>query len=134
VITSLTVLQAFSDTVAAYQYRSGIFYGGSMDNRLILSEFKSLLEKEFPGMVSKVILYGSRVTGQARDGSDYDFLVILKNDMDWKARKRINDAAYEIDLKRDILIDVKVMTEADMNSIRGRQPFVLDAVEYGVAA
>jgi predicted nucleotidyltransferase len=105
-----------------------------MDNRSILSEFKELLEKEFPGSISKVILYGSQVTGGAREGSDYDFLVIVNGDMDWRTRRRINDIAYEIDLKHNILIDVTVMTEAEMKTVKGRQPFIQEAVEHGVAA
>ena len=105
-----------------------------MDNRSLIYEFKGLLEKEFPGAIQKVILYGSRVTGGAREGSDYDFLVIVTPDMDWKTKRRVNDIAYEIDLKHDILIDVTVMTEAEMKTIKGRQPYILEAVEYGVCA
>lgn len=97
-------------------------------------ELKALLENAFPGCIKKVVLFGSQVKGCAREGSDYDVLVITRCPVDWSLNQKIDDIAYDVDLKHDVLIDVHVFSEDDMKTIQGRQPFVLEALETGVAA
>jgi predicted nucleotidyltransferase len=103
-----------------------------MFNQQAMIELKELLMQRFPDDIEKVILYGSRVTGEARKYSDYDILIILKNDYDWKFRDRIYDATYAIDLKHDIVTDMKFISTRDLNTIKGKQPFIQDALECGV--
>ena len=49
-----------------------------MDNLLLLSEIKgeSFLS-EFPGIIEKVILFGSQAKGNATENSDHDILVVV---------------------------------------------------------
>ncbi len=88
---------------------------------------------QFSGRVHKVILFGSQARGDARDYSDYDILVIMETDYDWKLQDEILGACYEIDLKYDILTDVKLISKKEMNTIKGKQPFILDALAQGIA-
>lgn len=99
----------------------------------ILKELKQLIQNRFADSVEKIILFGSQINGKARAYSDYDILIVLNNDYDWRTENEILDLCYEIDLKYDIVTDVKIISQHELNSPIGKQPFILEAVEYGVA-
>lgn len=104
----------------------------SPDANKISKELKQLLSVHFPGLLDKLVLYGSRSKGFEKEDSDYDFLVILKNQYDWQTRKAILSDCYEIDLKYGILTDVKVVSQAELNGLRGQLPFIMEALATGV--
>ena len=105
-----------------------------MDIKKILTDLKDLLKARYGEEIQKIILFGSRVNGEPRAFSDFDFLIILKNGFDWKLEKEILNLCYEIDLKYDIVTDIQVLSLKDLNTIKGKQPFVLNALEHGIAA
>ncbi len=89
--------------------------------------------RRFAGQIHKVILFGSRALDNAADYSDYDFLVILEKSANWKLEDEILAQCYELDLKYDILTDVKLISKADLNSYKGKQPFIVNALTHGIA-
>jgi predicted nucleotidyltransferase len=101
---------------------------------VILKELKESLVANFGEDINRVILFGSQARGDAHDHSDYDILVILKNDYDWHYKYKIQDTCWEVDYKFDVLTDVKIISINELNSIRGKQPYILDALENGVSA
>jgi len=105
-----------------------------MDKNEILVEIDKLLREHYPDDIEKVILYGSRSRGDAHEYSDYDVLVIVRNDYDWKFETRINDLLYAIDLKYDILIDPQVISVQELKTFKGEQPFILNAFNEGILA
>jgi predicted nucleotidyltransferase len=105
-----------------------------MDNKVLLEELKLLLNENFPGMLDKIILYGSRARDVADESSDYDILLVINRDFDWKLERQIQDVCWEIDCKYDILTDVKIISLNDLNHIRGKQPFILNALNEGISA
>ena len=40
--------------------------------------------------VAKIILFGSRARGDAREDSDYDVLVVVEGKLEWKKRKQFS--------------------------------------------
>ncbi len=104
-----------------------------MNNLELLTEIKQKLQQEFPGIIDKVILFGSQVKGKATEDSDHDILIVINTDYDWKLKNQIIDFLYDFDLKYDILTDVKVISEEELKTIKGKQPFILEAFEYGLA-
>jgi uncharacterized protein len=102
------------------------------DKIQILKELQLLLKKEYPTDVDEVILFGSQATNQAREYSDYDILVILKDAYDWRLENAIMDSCYEIDLKYDILTDVQFISRPELKTIKGKQPFIQNALEQGL--
>lgn len=104
-----------------------------MRNQQAMKELKELLIKNFPDYIDKVILFGSQAKGSAQDYSDYDILVILKKPYDWRMKNQIYDKTWEIDFKYNILTDIKLISKIDLKTIKGKQPFIMDAVENGVA-
>lgn len=104
-----------------------------MSDKSILSELKRALRGKFPGDIEKILLFGSRAAGNARKYSDYDILIVLKHDYNWEFKRLIQEACWEIDYKYDILTDVKIISLNELNSIRGKQPYILNALEIGVS-
>jgi predicted nucleotidyltransferase len=102
------------------------------DKKQILIELKNLLREEFSGYIDKVILFGSQASNTAHQYSDYDILVVLKKDYDWHLEDAILNLCYEIDLKYDIITDVQLISRNELNSIKGKQPFILNALEHGL--
>lgn len=98
----------------------------------ILKELKLLIQNRFADSVYKIILFGSQINGKARAYSDYDILIVLKDDYDWRTENEILDLCYQIDLKYDIITDIKIISKNELNTKIGKQPFIIDALEHGV--
>ena len=105
-----------------------------MDNSTILSELRRILDDAFPEVVSRVILFGSQAAGTANEDADFDVLVVTCREIDWRLRNRIIDTCYQIDIRFDIVTDIKILAESDLHTIKGRQPYVREALETGIAA
>lgn len=100
----------------------------------IVSELKSLLALRFEDKLRQVILFGSHAYGGAKEFSDYDVLIILKEKPDWKLKREISDLCYEIDLKYDVFIDAHILGEEELNTLRGKQPIFQKALKKGIYA
>jgi len=99
----------------------------------ILKELKILLSENFTDDIEKIVLFGSRVYGDAEANSDYDILIVLKHDYDWQFKHKIQQVCWEIDYKFNILTDVKIISLKELNSLRGKQPYIINALENGIA-
>ncbi len=103
-----------------------------MEHKLFLDELKKILNERLGDIIDEVILFGSRVTGTPQNYSDYDVLIVLSidynSDLEWK----IYDICYDLDLKYDIIIDVKLITKNELSTIKGKQPFIMNAIETGI--
>jgi uncharacterized protein len=104
-----------------------------MDNQTILKDLKDLLQSRYGDAVIKVILFGSRVDDQAPEYSDYDILIVFGKDIDWRMEKEIIALCYDIDLKYDIVTDIKIISRNDLNTIKGKEHYILNALESGIA-
>ena len=101
----------------------------------ILQELKRLLKEHFYGEIKDVILFGSQATGTACEDSDYDVLIILSKDSNWKQRKAVRYVCYDIALKYDIFLDIKVISLHDLHhTIQGKHPLFTHALAHGVFA
>ena len=104
-----------------------------MDNMTLLYKMKSLLDNEFGGLVDKIVLFGSRVDGTARDYSDYDVLVIVNKTIGWEMKDSIRSVLYDLNIEYDILLSVQVISEPELHTLLGRQPYIRQAIETGIA-
>jgi predicted nucleotidyltransferase len=106
-----------------------------LDKLKILRELKQLLQEHFHDDIQDVVLFGSQVTGNASEISDYDVLIILRNEYDWKYKKALRYLCYDIALKYDIFLDIKVISLHELHhTIQGKNPLFIDALEHGVFA
>lgn len=79
----------------------------------IISQFKSVLQQLYGERLSKVILFGSYARGEAKDDSDIDFLIVLKdkNISVFKEIEKINAKVYNIILEKGKIISFIPTTE-----------------------
>ncbi|HPB82379.1 MAG TPA: nucleotidyltransferase domain-containing protein [Spirochaetota bacterium] len=99
----------------------------------LLDEIKSELVHNFDDLIQKVILFGSRIEGNAREYSDYDVLVVISRSINWEERDRIRDVLAELNIRYDIIIDTHIISEPELRTIKGKQPFIETAFETGIA-
>lgn len=102
------------------------------DNHFLLKELNHLLKARFSDDLVDVVLFGSQVSEHAQKDSDYDILIILKHKADWKTEREISDLCYEIELKFDIITDVQIISEAELPTLRGKQPLFVNAIATGL--
>ncbi len=104
------------------------------DKNKILEDLKKILNSNFPDLIDKIILFGSQANGRQKEYSDYDILIILKKDYDWELENLIIDACYDVDLKYDIVTDIKIISTEELNLPRGRQTYIQKALTDGIYA
>lgn len=101
----------------------------------ILQSLKTRLETTFIDRISKVVLFGSQATNNAGKNSDFDILIITKEQFTWQERGVIRDICYEISLDFDILIDSKIISQTEIDTkFWGIHPLITDALNYGIYA
>ena len=104
-------------------------------NRIILKELKELLVANFGDDIKSVILFGSQATGEAHKNSDYDVLIVLNKDYDREYRRKITSVVLDMELEYDIFIDTKMISTNELyNTIKGKEPLYVDAMQEGIYA
>jgi predicted nucleotidyltransferase len=98
----------------------------------IANKFAELLKEKFRDNVRKIFIFGSRAKNVAMPGSDYDFLIVLK-----QKDRRVIDAIYDevVSFLVDYGVDIslKIYSEDDFNrKLSQGIPFVVEAVKSGV--
>lgn len=106
----------------------------SADKQLVLNDLSSLLRTKLSNSLKEVVLFGSQALGKSHTDSDYDFLIILKQKADWKTEREISDICFEIDLKYNIITDTHIIGESEFQTLRGKQPFFVNAILNGIHA
>lgn len=71
-----------------------------------------------------VYMYGSRVRGDYEPESDYDFIILFKNDYSVAEENKLAGIIIKIELKYDIFIDYHPMTMKELK----RNPVFYDQV------
>lgn len=104
------------------------------DRLTILKELKISLEKQYSNSVKDVILFGSQAHGDSTKNSDYDILVVLSKDYTARDENQIYDICYDINLKYNIIIDVHLISEKELHTIKGKQPIFTNAIKSGIYA
>ena len=105
------------------------------NNIFILQKLKQLLTKELGENILEVILFGSRLKKTSTAFSDFDVLIILKNDYDWNYKGLVRDLCFDISLQYDIVIDSKIISINELNhSPMGQDPLFQDAIKEGIHA
>lgn len=104
------------------------------DKLTILKELKICLQKGYQDSVKDIILFGSQAFGNQTEISDYDVLIVLKNDYTARDENKIYDLCYDINLKYNIIIDVHLISERELSTIKGKQPIFTKAIKSGIYA
>ena len=79
-----------------------------------------------------IILYGSRARGDARPDSDWDFLILLNGEVDFKRTDRIRDHLYDVELEYDQIISSIVRNRGEWYSKYQVTPLYKNVSREGV--
>lgn len=104
-----------------------------MKNTELLETVYSSLSASFNGLITDIYLFGSRADGTAIKHSDYDILVLLARNITWQEKDRIIDVISEINIAHDIIIDIHLIPKDDLTTVRGKQPYIQNALQSGIA-
>lgn len=99
----------------------------------ITNELKLSLIQLLPDRINRMILYGSYSRKEATSDSDIDILVICNGAVDSQLREQIYNECYKINSQYDVWIDVSLLAEDDLKTIRGKQPYIQNALYEGIA-
>jgi predicted nucleotidyltransferase len=100
-------------------------------HKRILTDLKAQLTHRYHSELKDVVLFGSQLIDKATKDSDYDILIVLKHHSDWKTEREISDICYEIELKYGIITDTHILSEDELNDLRGKQPIFINALSNG---
>lgn len=104
------------------------------DNLTILRDLKGHIQKGYKDSVKEIILFGSRINDESYKHSDYDILIVLENDYNAFDENKIYDLCFDINLKYNIIIDAHLISQRELNTIRGKQPIFTNAIKSGLYA
>ncbi|MFN8254433.1 MAG: nucleotidyltransferase domain-containing protein [Bacteroidales bacterium] len=106
-----------------------------VDKIRLVKELKQKLIDNFGDNIVHVILFGSQATGTANEYSDYDVLIVLKNNYTWQFEKQIYNVCCDMEIDYEIYLDIIIISQAEIGtSIRGKQPVILNSLTNGIYA
>jgi uncharacterized protein len=109
------------------------FLQGTIAPTTLLAAVRHVIEQSpYADALESVVLYGSQARGTATEDSDYDILLILKWDCDWREQQDIRYAVYDIAIDWNIPLDVRMISVQELETIQGRQPFIINALTEGI--
>ncbi len=92
---------------------------------------KELLHTYGKGNVDRIILYGSRARGDARDDSDIDILVVMKQDFNYSEMLRLSSKLVaSLSLENDVVISRAFVTKSQYETLQ--VPFLMNVRREGV--
>jgi predicted nucleotidyltransferase len=95
-------------------------------NHVIKSHFR-----DFKG----TYFFGSRMRNESTEDSDYDLLLTFDHKLNWKEKNQIYDLIAEIELKENIVIDIKAYQESELRNVWTpfREKVLKEGIFYGAA-
>jgi predicted nucleotidyltransferase len=94
----------------------------------IVEEFKRRVERQFPGELIRLVVFGSRVRREATAESDLDILVVIRSD-DWRRGDEIRALGYALEIEHGIVLSIQVMSLGHYEKLRDCGAQFLRAVE-----
>jgi predicted nucleotidyltransferase len=98
----------------------------------ILKKLKAELLRIYGEQIDSIILYGSQARGDAREDSDIDVLLILKDDFNYlEMLKRSDDQVVSLSLENDVVISRAFASKKEYKE--KQSPFLINVRREGIA-
>lgn len=98
----------------------------------VLSAFMKA-NKSLKAKVKRVYLFGSRARGDERPDSDYDLLLIARDDFSQPDKEALYDRVMDVLLQTGRLVSLKIFKEAEFQRLRRlKTPFIEKVLSEGI--
>ena len=91
---------------------------GTVAEKRLLERCRDIVLAIEPG--AEVILYGSRVRGEASPESDYDIFVLVDRPLTRELEDTISFAVYDLEYETDVILSVHVYEKSFFQSAIGK--------------
>ena len=82
-----------------------------------LDEYRRALRTRHPGVVARMVIYGSKARGDAHEDSDLDVLLIARNEAGGMKRP-LREIGYDLAALSDAIPSILAFTEEEWDSRR----------------
>jgi len=104
----------------------------SSKTQKVLRKLKKELLRIYGGQIESIILYGSQARGDAREDSDIDVLLVLKDEFNYlEMLKRSDDQVVSLSLENDVVISRAFVSKREYKE--RQSPFLINVRRDGVA-
>ncbi len=104
---------------------------GSTEERTFLTQCRTAVETIVPS--AEISIYGSRARGDARAESDYDLLVLVDGEVDWRLEDHIRQSLYPLELATSAVLTVHAYSRQAWDSPLYRaMPFIQHVERDGI--
>jgi len=93
-----------------------------------LEGYRQALAEQFPGVVERFIIYGSKARGTATADSDLDVLLVIR-DGDRRLKAALKDPGHELSIDTDAVPSIQVFTVAEWERLGEQESVFREAVE-----
>jgi predicted nucleotidyltransferase len=93
-----------------------------------LDDYRKALEKQFPGVIERMIIYGSKARGDSHPDSDIDILIIVP-DSDSDLRLPIRRLGYRLAAVSEAVPSIMAYTHSEWNMQKQIRLPLVEAVE-----
>lgn len=90
---------------------------GSIAERPIIEEFKRRVEARFPGELVRLVIFGSKVRGEATAESDVDLLAVIQSE-NWRLGDEIRGVGYALELEHGVVLSIQVISRNHYERLR----------------
>lgn len=90
------------------------------------------LTEIFRGNITMIILYGSVARNEAKDDSDIDIAIIMKNDMDEKTQEQFIRWSADMDIRFDKVFSIIDIQEEKLEQWGNVLPFYKNVQKEGI--
>ena len=93
-----------------------------------LNDYRKAIEGKHPGVVHKMLIYGSKARGQAHAESDLDVLLVVTNEAGG-LKKKLRRIGYLLAATSNVLPSILAYTQEEWESRRRNRSSFRQAVE-----
>jgi predicted nucleotidyltransferase len=98
------------------------------DEQVWLNAYRRALEDQYPGVVARMLIYGSKARGEDHANSDLDVLLIVKNDTSGRKRE-LRRIGYLLAATSDVVPSILAYSEDEWERRRKSGSSFRQAVE-----
>ena len=98
------------------------------DERLWLDEYRQAINERYPGVVMRMVVYGSKARGDAHEDSDIDVLIIVRNEAEG-LKRRLRRIGYRLSATSHTVPSILAYTQEEWASYASLGSAFHEAVE-----